>query len=131
MTDLQRAVAWVGLRQEIRIAFVCQRAVNFALQCFAVDWTTRPRTDGDWANRIVLHLAEVLNHCFGSDSSSLESHEKLVARGQTWERMLPPSFTPLYTINDHASFPGRFPGNVYLNDAVSKSPIPTVKPDAA
>lgn len=118
MTELQKSIAWVGLRQEIRIAFISQRAVNFPLHVFSGNSTGEDRHDGDWANRMVLHVAQALNCCFGNKVLSLKVHEELVAHGQLLIQQQPNSVTPLFFSKRGNEYNDRFPQIMYLNDAI-------------
>ncbi|RYP93629.1 hypothetical protein DL770_000261 [Monosporascus sp. CRB-9-2] len=68
--SLSAASFWVGLRQEIYIAVVTQQPVKVNLDHFVVDRSFEPADDYTWSNRAVVHLADVLNFCFGEDPPS-------------------------------------------------------------
>ena len=81
--------------QELRIAYMAQRPVNFPLECVHLNWETAPQGDAEWANCMVFHLAGVLNHCCGTNING-ETHRMLSARCQSWVNTIPDSFTPVF-----------------------------------
>ena len=95
---LQNAAFWVGIRQKVRMAFVQQREIHFDLRCFqgSIYKTLAPTEDSSWANRIVLHCAEVLNYCYSSGGPNLIIFEKLLEFSQRWLAEKPNSFLPMY-----------------------------------
>ncbi|RYP70755.1 hypothetical protein DL771_005250 [Monosporascus sp. 5C6A] len=68
--SLSAASFWVGLRQEIYIAVVTQQPVKVNLDHFVVDRSFEPADDYTWSNRAIVHLADVLNFCFGESPPS-------------------------------------------------------------
>jgi hypothetical protein len=119
LSPFQKSAAWVGLRQEIRVAFLAQSSVTFPLSCFAVDFSSPPEDGGDWANKMVYHLGDTLNHCCGVLSLTLETHKMLVARGKAWIDMRPTAFDPVFY--QKAQVGTRFPVYEYTNDAAGKN----------
>jgi len=116
---LRLAAFWVGLRQEIYVAFVNQRPITFPLQHCNVDRSFGAAGEGMWANRIIFHCAETIQWCFG-----LLEHERSTARFQEllnyavdWLKLIPPCYTPIYYCNANANSDAVFPEVMYLSDA--------------
>ncbi|CAK7201388.1 hypothetical protein SEUCBS139899_004092 [Sporothrix eucalyptigena] len=96
---LSAAAFWVGLRQEIYTATVNQQPVKAPLQLSLADGARGlgPAEDHDWANRAVIHCVDVLNFCFGDNTSSSSprfSWDALSVWNKQWTALLPDSFTP-------------------------------------
>jgi hypothetical protein len=116
---LRLAAFWVGLRQEIYVAFVNQRPIMFPLQHCNVDRSFEATDEGMWANRIIIHCAETIQWCFG-----LQEHERSTARfaellsyAENWSKATPPCYTPLYHRNAGVDSDTVFPVVMYLSDA--------------
>jgi hypothetical protein len=116
---LRLAAFWVGLRQEIYVAFVNQRSIMFPLQHCNVDRSFGAADEGTWANRIIIHCAETIQWCFG-----LREHERSTARfgelltyAGNWLKSIPPCYTPIYHRNADADSHAVFPVVMYLSDA--------------
>ena len=115
LSKFQTALAWIGLRQELRIAILAQRPVQFPLDCFSHDLSSPPIDDGEWANRMVYILAEVQSsYCEGRIHSL--AYNALVSKCQSWADSLPRSFAPIYA--RPATESNSFPRFDFLNDAV-------------
>jgi hypothetical protein len=117
---LRLAAFWVGLRQEIYVAFVNQRSIMFPLQHCNVDRSFGTADEGMWANRIIIHCAETIQWCFG-----LQEHERSTAQfgellnyAENWLKAIPPCYTPIYYRNADADCDSVFPVVMYLSDAV-------------
>lgn len=96
---LRQAAFWVALRQEIYLALVNQRPVHpgFHLPAYSFDHVFSPADDCIWANRIVMHCADVLRFCFGDDQANIEArYEALVEYTTQWSRNSPESFSPIF-----------------------------------
>lgn len=94
---LSAACFWVGLRQEIYSAVMNQRLVRINLNHALVDRSLSPADDHTWANRAVVHCADVLNFCFGDDSQHRVARwQELELYGKRWSESIPSTFTPLY-----------------------------------
>ncbi|KAK8194346.1 hypothetical protein M8818_007535 [Zalaria obscura] len=95
---LREAAFWIGLRQEIYVAFVNQRSVIPTLEHLQFDQTFEPAEDHVWANRIIAHCAEVLRYCFGEDLNSMtpSRYTELTSYAENWVHMKPTSFTPMF-----------------------------------
>ncbi len=91
---LWQAAFWVGLRQEIYIATIKHTPVSLPLNHSLVDRSVTPASDFSWANRAVVHCADVLNCCFGEQSGA--SWWELREQSERWKECKPSSFTPIY-----------------------------------
>ncbi len=67
---LGEAAFWVGLRQEIYSAMMNHESIALPLENCLVDRSVGPVDDFGWANRAVVHCADVLNCCFGPSGHS-------------------------------------------------------------
>ncbi|KXJ95042.1 hypothetical protein Micbo1qcDRAFT_171474 [Microdochium bolleyi] len=96
--SLSAASFWVGLRQEIYIAVITQQPVKMNLDHHIVDRTFEPTDDYTWSNRAVVHLADVLNLCFGENSQSTrrERWQTLDEASRKWTETRPVSFNPFF-----------------------------------
>lgn len=103
--SLSGAAFWVGLRQEIYSAVMNQEPVRINLVHSLVDRTLVPTDDFGWANRAVVHCADVLNFCFGEGvlgtvlgraPRGLEWWTELDEYNRRWTEALPSSYTPIF-----------------------------------
>lgn len=101
--SLSGAAFWVGLRQEIYSAVMNQAPVRINLVHSLVDRSLLPTDDFGWANRAVVHCADVLNFCFGDGAQGalgraggIEWWCELDEYNRRWTESLPGSFTPIY-----------------------------------
>lgn len=94
--SLGAASFWVGLRQEIYVAVVTQREVRLRLVGSLVDplRSFEATDDHTWANRAVLHCAEVLNFVYGPHSP--HRRDELRRWNELWEHSLPKSYDPIF-----------------------------------
>ncbi|KAI4726689.1 hypothetical protein E4T49_05589 [Aureobasidium sp. EXF-10728] len=117
---LRLAAFWVGLRQEIYVAFVNQRSVSFPLQHCNVDRSFGAVDEGAWANRIIFHCAETIQWCFGllEHERSTTRFEELLSYAENWRNSIPPCFTPVYHRYADADSDAVFPEVMYFSDAV-------------
>lgn len=93
---LRQAAFWIGLRQEIYVAFVSQRSIAPALEHCNIDRSFDAADDCTWANRIVVHCADVIRFCFGDGERSLAHYAALCEYSAQWMLFKPPSFAPIY-----------------------------------
>ena len=93
---LSEAAFWVGLRQEIYSAMMKNKAITLNLENCLVDRSIEPTSDFGWANRAVVHCADVLNCCFGSRGVTLGHWESLKSYSEQWRETAPSSFAPIY-----------------------------------
>lgn len=101
--SLSGAAFWVGLRQEIYSAVMNQEPVRINLVHSLVDRGLLPTDDFSWANRAVVHCADVLNFCFGDGTQGfmgraggIEWWSELEEYNRRWTESLPSSFTPIF-----------------------------------
>lgn len=99
--SLSGAAFWVGLRQEIYSAMMNQEPVRINLIHSLVDRSLLPTDDYGWANRAMVHCADVLNFCFGdgaavSRGGGLQWWAELDEYNRGWTESLPSSFTPIF-----------------------------------
>jgi hypothetical protein len=74
--------------------------------------------DDTWANRIIVHSADVINYCFGNNGPNRHHYQELVDYDQAWLRARPVSWLPIaYSASDE-SLGEAFPHLIYLNHAV-------------
>lgn len=115
-TGLRLAAFWVALRQEIYMAFVHARPVhaNFALDdmCRLIE---EDENGCGYANRIIIHCAKCLRHCYGLEAQNVGAWEELKAYQERWWSEAPWYFQPLWADSESETF---FPREMYLNDAV-------------
>ncbi|KAK1531872.1 hypothetical protein CPAR01_11521 [Colletotrichum paranaense] len=104
---LTAACFWAGLRQEIYSAVINQQVVRMNLGHAIVDRSTTPADDFVWANRAIVHCADVLNFCFGSEAGSVLQWGQLEMANREWKNALPPSYTPIFfrERTDEEAFP--------------------------
>ncbi|KAL9109913.1 MAG: hypothetical protein Q9227_005436 [Pyrenula ochraceoflavens] len=112
---LRLAAYWVGLRQEVYVALLGARPIMPQLEYCNIDRSFEPADEGTWANRIIVHCAEVLRYCFGDEAQSVAVYENLVEYCEGWEASKPPSLTPVYFKPAEQGL--IFPELWYLNDA--------------
>ncbi|KAF6792052.1 hypothetical protein CSOJ01_14218 [Colletotrichum sojae] len=93
---LTAACFWAGLRQEIYSAVINQQVVRMNLSHAIVDRSTAPGDDFVWANRAIVHCADVLNFCFGSEAGSVLQWGQLEMANREWKNALPASYTPIF-----------------------------------
>ncbi|KAL0944901.1 arca-like protein [Colletotrichum truncatum] len=93
---LTAACFWAGLRQEIYSAVINQQVVRMNLSHAIVDRSTSPGDDFVWANRAIVHCADVLNFCFGSEAGSVLRWGQLEMANREWKNALPASYTPIF-----------------------------------
>lgn len=126
VSPLQVAAQWIGLRQEVRIAFLTNRAVSLDLHRFDrfLDEESLPplSPDRDWAYRMFLLFARTLNWCFGGGGNAdrhMAEYDGLVRRVEAWMRDGPASFSPIFRSDGLGGLP--WPKLRYLNASVGMS----------
>lgn len=138
-SGLRHAAYWIALRQEIITAFSKQRAFRLPLGPCEPYRSFEPADDYVWADRLVIHCADVLQYCFGSDEEDLPRgqlqasstgilhpipatdmrvarYEELVTFETIWAELGPPSFKPIYTREPDRRRGEVFPELWYLNN---------------
>ncbi|KAF6841054.1 hypothetical protein CMUS01_03653 [Colletotrichum musicola] len=117
-SPLRQASFWVGLRQEITMAFATQRPIKVRLDHLHIDRSFSPADDDCWANRVVVHCAEVVQFCFGEVLDRQAEYRRLVEYDRCWLRARPPSWLPIAYRAPDPSAGRAFPEVFYINHAV-------------
>ncbi|VUC32488.1 unnamed protein product [Clonostachys rosea] len=99
--EFQEAILWASLRQEVFFALMNQRHVNVpidrhALESLVQDPLLQTADDRTWCNRILLHLFDTIQYCFG-DAHSSSTYDQLSSYATTWMSSKPTSFTPVFS----------------------------------
>ncbi|CAG8381719.1 unnamed protein product [Penicillium salamii] len=126
-TGLRHAAYWVALRQEIITAFSKQRPFRLPLGPCEPYRTFEPADDYVWADRLVIHCADVLQFCFGSEEeenspfppspeSRIARYDTLVSFETLWTELGPSSFNPVYARDPDPARGEVFPELWYLNN---------------
>ena len=103
---LREAAFWVGLRQEIYMAFINQRSIMPVLKHCNIDRSFGIAADHVWACRIVVLCADVIRYCFGDSDHRLAGTYKVLNDLVTrWNDCKPASFTPMYIHGAETVFP--------------------------
>ncbi|KAJ5709567.1 hypothetical protein N7493_009858 [Penicillium malachiteum] len=140
---LRHATYWIAIRQEITTAFSKQRTFRLPLGPCEPYRSFEPADDYVWADRLVIHCADVLQYCYGSEEEELSGdryhassmgmgilhqrnasgpdmriarYEELVAFETLWNELGPPSFKPIYSREPDRSRGEVFPELWYLNN---------------
>jgi hypothetical protein len=121
---LSAASFWIGLRQEIYSAVMNHQPVRINLVHSLVDRSLGPADDYTWANRAVVHCADALNFCFGTDSRPAGSKwYELDDWNKKWTELVPASFVPIYQKEgSEGSFPEFWYQNSCQGTSSSSSP---------
>jgi hypothetical protein len=102
---LAEAACWVHLRQALYIAIVHRQHVNIPLRVYENLTAFRKVNDTSYANRVVYFFARILLHYFpqqpanaaaGSSQSADDTWQLLQEELDSWFRMKPASFQPIY-----------------------------------
>lgn len=93
---LREAAFWVGLRQEIYVAFVNQRSIIPELGYCNIDRSLEAAPDHIWACRIVVLCADVIRYCFGEGDPATSMYNFLATSVAQWFECKPASWTPVY-----------------------------------
>lgn len=94
---LGAASFWVGLRQEIYSAVTKRQPVCLNLaHPSLVDRSFHEADDYNWANMAVVHCADVVNFCFGSEEQEQKTWEELDEWNRLWLEKQPPSYDPIF-----------------------------------
>lgn len=117
---LSEAAFWVGLRQEIYSAMMKHQPTQLNLDHCSIDRSLGPTDEYGWANRAIIHCADVLNYCFGGIDSPTRHWEELKRWGERWEDEKPASFTPAYYKAPNREKREAFPEIWYLHGRYSE-----------
>lgn len=113
---LRQAAFWVGLRQEIYVAFVNQRSIVPALTHCNIDRSFDVAADHVWACRMVVLCADVIRYCFGESDQPLATYTFLADSVAQWHSFKPVSFTPVY--HHEADADNVFPEMWFVDDDI-------------
>ncbi|KAF7185048.1 hypothetical protein HII31_13671 [Pseudocercospora fuligena] len=94
---LRQAAFWVGLRQEVYVAFVNQRPVLPALEHCNIDRSFDAAEDHIWACRMVVLCADTIRFCFSDHPQTIANYTYLTSQVSQWHTSKPLTFTPIYT----------------------------------
>lgn len=94
---LRQAAFWVGLRQEIYVAFVNQRSIIPNLEYCNIDRTFDAAPDHIWSCRMVVICADVLRYCYDGKDNSSADYRALADSVEQWFDSKPASFTPVFS----------------------------------
>ncbi|KAM3434882.1 hypothetical protein MY4824_005212 [Beauveria thailandica] len=94
-SDLRKASFWVGLRQEVTMALTSQRPIKISLGHSFIDQSLTDASDDMWANRIIVHCADVVQFCFGDDNQRPVDYQRLLKYDDDWLHSRPLSFLPV------------------------------------
>lgn len=117
-SSLRLASFWIGMRQEVTMSYASQRPVKIKLDHEFIDRSFSPADDDTWANRIVVHSADVINYCFGNSGPNRLRYQELIDYDQAWLRARPVSWLPIAYSAPNESSGEAFPHIIYLNHAV-------------
>ncbi|KAJ5775890.1 uncharacterized protein N7511_000901 [Penicillium nucicola] len=144
-TGLRHAAYWIALRQEIITCFSKQRPFRLPLGPCDPYRSFEPADDYVWADRLVIHCADVLQFCFGSEDEEpttpnsfphyqypnnhthhrhptteaetrLAHYDALVSFSTFWKTLGPQSFKPIYSRAADPANGQIFPELWYLNN---------------
>ncbi|KAL6918699.1 hypothetical protein FSST1_002725 [Fusarium sambucinum] len=94
--DLREAAWWANLRLKIYLAVVTQAPFASNSDSAYADKKGVPIDDKEWANLMLLHLADISRYCF-SDNKHVDHYTALLTDLTTWSKSKPDSFDPIYT----------------------------------
>ncbi|RMZ27433.1 hypothetical protein D0859_08504 [Hortaea werneckii] len=94
---LGEAAAWLCLREDIYVSLTTQSPMNICTDSFYAATTILKGGDFAWTQKIVVHLAVLLNRAFGApaDHGHLELSEMDISQ---WNERKPISFIPIHFI---------------------------------
>ncbi|KAH8669099.1 hypothetical protein BX600DRAFT_461227 [Xylariales sp. PMI_506] len=116
-TGLRRAAASALLRQELYFAVLHQRPIGQSLGYLDIEQGDHDSLDDSaWAHRMVLHLSNVVQYCFGVERDRA-TYMRLVQYSEEWFLSKPASFEPVLV--QEQSDGDVFPDIYLLSDAVA------------
>ncbi|KAG9739590.1 hypothetical protein KCU73_g9438, partial [Aureobasidium melanogenum] len=117
---LRQAAWWVGFRQEMVVAFINQRPIVPVLEHCNLDRSFSAADDDTWTNRIIVHCADVINHCFQNGSLSQTTYQALRDYGEAWMAHKPRSFSPIFQSQPSGEKGDVFTKTWYAGDTIAK-----------
>ncbi|KAI4746375.1 hypothetical protein E4T50_03246 [Aureobasidium sp. EXF-12298] len=117
---LRQAAWWVGFRQEMVVAFINQRPIVPVLEHCNLDRSFSAADDDTWTNRIIVHCADVINHCFQNGSLSQTTYQALRDYGEAWMAHKPRSFSPIFQSQSSGEKGDVFTKTWYAGDTIAK-----------
>ncbi|KAI1363632.1 hypothetical protein F5Y08DRAFT_308983 [Xylaria arbuscula] len=119
---LHQAAFWAGVRQEIYLAILHQRSTNLCFDRCNIDRSSEEAEDEVWIGRIILHLVDVLEYCFGPqemDTYAITKYENLIDYSTAWAATRPGSFEPIFIGPPPTDNP--FPEVIFLGDCAMEA----------
>ncbi|KAL5316735.1 hypothetical protein ACEPPN_015786 [Leptodophora sp. 'Broadleaf-Isolate-01'] len=117
-SGLRQASFWIGLRQDIYMAFVNQRPLKTKLDHSFIDRSFTPADDDTWAKRILINTAEIENFCFSDNEQPVSTYRRLKEYDERWLESRPLSWLPLSYRAPNEACGEVFPEIWYMNHAV-------------
>jgi hypothetical protein len=72
--------------------------------------------DATWAHRVVVHCADVLMYCYGEHRPNNSDYDALVEYHQSWDRLRPRAFEPMFDKAPDLSKGEVYPELWYMSD---------------
>ncbi|KAI9053116.1 hypothetical protein LZ554_003383 [Drepanopeziza brunnea f. sp. 'monogermtubi'] len=94
LEEIELLVGW--LERGIETPPQLSGPITIDMNACLVDRSYEPTTDFGWANRAVVHLADVLNCCFDDSGVCAVTWTKLREYSERWAELKPSSFTPYF-----------------------------------
>ncbi|CEI63536.1 unnamed protein product [Fusarium venenatum] len=93
--NIPEAAWWANLRLKIYLAVVTQAPFASNSDSVYANKKGVPINDKEWANLMLLHLADISRYCF-SDNKHADHYTALLTDLTTWSKSKPDSFDPIY-----------------------------------
>ncbi|KAI5253972.1 hypothetical protein E4T42_02538 [Aureobasidium subglaciale] len=117
---LRQAAWWVGFRQEMVVAFINQRPIVPVLEHCNLDRSFSAADVFTWTNRIIVHCADVINHCFQNGSLDQTTYQALRDYGEAWMAHRPPCFNPIFQSQPSGIAGSMFAKTYFTGDVIAK-----------
>lgn len=122
ISSLCKAAIWVVLRQDIYLALVRWRPLSLDLQNYSTaEIFSGFNEDDSFANQAVFLFAQILNSCVTSNHLSQLEWQDFDQRNETWLKLKPASFEPLWKEHDASNAKPAFPTAYMLLPSHGKS----------